>query len=425
LISWRLATLALLLSTQSVQAQPVLIDPIHKSGFESAEISLKPLFSAVLEGNLNANTQPQPLVLQLSAPALFNTFVAITSSEPGRLSVSNGGVTIPMGQSSAMVMVNGHVAGAVPVLLTAQLGNAVTSAGVRVEKVLNETSLPAEMDYCGTVFPLNFSVAAGSNTPALFARVFETGVTEFAGPPGGWLVGAGYGPAGSDPRSLSDWYFKAANYNLQAGNDDEYTATLVAPVSSGIYSFAFRMSLNGGGSWTYCDQDGSGSNPGNDFSPAQLGRMYVYGTDVRNETDLPAEADFCILQFPQNLSVNTGAITTGVFGQLYESGVTEAAGAPAGWTAQAGFGPKDSDPRVPAGWTFFNATFNLQSDNNDEFSTTMQAPNTVGQYSYVFRFSQDSGSTWTYCDLDGAGANPGQSFAPSQLGVMTVQPPPP
>jgi hypothetical protein len=62
-----------------------------------------------------------------------------------------------------------------------------------------------------------------------------------------------------------------------------------------------------------------------------------------------------------------------------EAGVTEAAGAPPGWSAQVGFGPLDSDPRVPTGWT--------------------------------------------YCDLNGAGANPAQAFSPSQLGLMTVTPP--
>jgi hypothetical protein len=53
----------------------------------------------------------------------------------------------------------------------------------------------------------------------------------------------------------------------------------------------------------------------------------------------------------------------------------------------------------------------------------MQAPVTPGQYAYVFRVSQDSGDTWTYCDLDGAGSNGSLPFLPSNLGLMTVNPP--
>jgi hypothetical protein len=43
-------------------------------------------------------------------------------------------------------------------------------------------------------------------------------------------------------------------------------------------------------------------------------------------------------------------------------------------------------------------------------------------FAYTFRFSQDNGLKWTYCDLDGAGSNAGLLFDTSQLGVMTVTP---
>lgn len=422
-VLWPVVALVLVLGTPQLQAQPAQVDPIHDSGFEDSDVSLKPPFSAIPEGALNANTQPQALVLKLTAPVQSDTFVSITSSEPARLEVAGGGVTVPAGQSSAVVTVDAYQAGAAAVVLTVNLGN-TPKAGVRVEKAMNETDLPGELDYCAAVFPPHFSAAIGSPSPELYARAFDAGITEFAGPPAGWLVGAGYGPLGTDPRQLSNWYWAAASYNLQAGNDDEYIATLLAPQASGVYNFVFRMSKDGGGSWTYCDQGGSGSNQGMSFSLAQLGRMYVYGDDVRNGSGLPAEADFCNLQFPPSLTTFAGSATNTVYGRLYEAGATEAAGAPAGWIAQAGFGPFNSDPRVPAGWTFFNAAFDTQVDNNDEFGVAMQAPNTSGQYAYVFRFSQDSGSTWTYCDLDGAGSNGSLPFSPSQLGTLTVNVPP-
>ncbi len=44
------------------------------------------------------------------------------------------------------------------------------------------------------------------------------------------------------------------------------------------------------------------------------------------------------------------------------------------------------------------------------------------RYSYTFRFSQDNGLKWTYCDVNGAGSNTGLTFERAQLGVMTVTP---
>ena len=45
----------------------------------------------------------------------------------------------------------------------------------------------------------------------------------------------------------------------------------------------------------------------------------------------------------------------------------------------------------------------------------------AGVYAYTTRFSFD-GVNWTYCDLNGAGANTGLAFELEQLGVMTVAP---
>jgi hypothetical protein len=412
-----------LLHATQLAAQVPPFDARYDSGFESGEVNLKPSFSAVLEGSLNTTTLPTPLVVRVSSPVPGDTFIPIVSSEPGRLDVVGGGATIPAGFSAALVFVNANTAGPAPVMLTATLAGNSFTAAVRVEKVLNETGQAAEMDNCATVFPPYFSVKAGATTPGLYARVYEAGVTDFAGPPGGWMVGAGYGPAGPDPLLLAHWKWFASTWNLQVGNDDEYAAVLQAPQSSGIYSFLFRMSKDGGGSWTYCDFDGAGSDSGFDFSPSQVPKMYVYGDDVRNGTGLPAEADYCRLQAPPSFSVSAGATTPVVFGLLFEAGVTEGAGAPPGWIAEVGFGPVGSDPRVPTGWTFTNAPYNTQIVNDDEFAASMQAPVTPGQYAYVFRVSQDSGDTWTYCDLDGAGSNGSLPFLPSNLGLMTVNPP--
>jgi hypothetical protein len=139
-----------------------------------------------------------------------------------------------------------------------------------------------------------------------------------------------------------------------------------------------------------------------------------------NETNLSVEMDFCSIQAPASLGASAGTTAGPVWGRVFEPGVTEAAGAPAGITAQVGYGPLGTDPRYATGWTFVAASHQSQVGNDDEFAATFQAP-APGSYLYVYRFSPD-GQRWTYCDPNGAGANPGLVFEPNALPTMTVVP---
>jgi hypothetical protein len=158
-----------------------------------------------------------------------------------------------------------------------------------------------------------------------------------------------------------------------------------------------------------------------------LSNVFTYtGTD--NEMDTPMEADSCNLQFPPSFTVTGNTQTPLIFGRISEAGVTEPGGAPAGILAEVGYGPysgtSPTDPRTSATWRFFPANYNQQVGNDDEFMNTLLAPNVTASttFAYTFRFSQDNGMRWTYCDLDGAGSNAGLMFDTSQLGVMTVTP---
>lgn len=141
---------------------------------------------------------------------------------------------------------------------------------------------------------------------------------------------------------------------------------------------------------------------------------------LRNETDLPEEADYAVLQFPPATTVAPSAVTELLFGRVFEAGVTPPAGPAPNVVAEVGFGPAGVDPTTQCGWQFVPATFNVQVGNDDEYQGTLTAPATPGSYRYTFRFSVDSGLTWTYGDLNGAGANAGLTFETAQLGVMTV-----
>jgi Lamin Tail Domain len=263
------------------------LDPVFANSFETGVIGFTPAFSAVPAGSSNTATAYVPLSVLLDVAAAAPTFVPIISSDPSRLSVSGGGVTVNTGQSSAIVQVSGLIGAPAPVTLSAHLGNTL-GASVRVELALNETNLGAEADYCVLQFPTTLSVVSGMSAAPIYGRLFEAGVTETFGAPPGWIAQLGYGPNLSDPRLLTGWRYFDANYNAQAGTSDEFQTTITAPYLPGIYSYTYRFSNDAGGSWTYCDADGAGSGPGFAFSTAAQGQMTVtdpYAGLVINEVD--------------------------------------------------------------------------------------------------------------------------------------------
>ncbi len=145
---------------------------------------------------------------------------------------------------------------------------------------------------------------------------------------------------------------------------------------------------------------------------------------VQNESDVALEADYCTVQFPLSLSGQTGTASAEVFGQLFEVGVTEAAGANSTVRAQFGYGPLSANPQYQP-WTWSTAPYNVQSGNNDEYKATITLP-AVGVYGYAYRFSLDQGVSWTVCDQNagdsGSGSNAALSFSLGDIPVLTVTP---
>ena len=159
--------------------------------------------------------------------------------------------------------------------------------------------------------------------------------------------------------------------------------------------------------------------PRNSASVAQV--CTCGGELTVNESGQPAEADYCVVQFPStSITVQTGAAAPIVYGRIFEAGVTSPAGAAPGITAEVGYGPASVNPEWQSGWQFFAASFNVQVGNNDEYQASFTAP-AAGNYRYAYRFSQN-GLDWTYCDANGAGSNASLVFEPTQLPTLTVTP---
>jgi uncharacterized repeat protein (TIGR01451 family) len=142
----------------------------------------------------------------------------------------------------------------------------------------------------------------------------------------------------------------------------------------------------------------------------------------------PMDVDYCNLQFPTSFTAAAGSVPPLIYGRIFEddNGVlTSSAGAHPSIVAEVGHGPLGSDPRGgnPA-WQWLPATFNTQVGNDDEYQGSFTVPfaPTNTQRSYTYRFSVDSGASYTYCDSDGNGTNGGLSFSTGSLGTLTINP---
>jgi hypothetical protein len=137
---------------------------------------------------------------------------------------------------------------------------------------ITDTGVSDEADYCVLQYPAAWYDAAG-NSFTLYGQLYEAGVTEPHGAPPGVLAEFGLVPAGTP---LPAWTFRPASYNVNVGNNDEYQLTVPTPSTPGeTWRTVFRVSLNGGTSWTLCDANGSGANGGLLFSPADMGTLTV------------------------------------------------------------------------------------------------------------------------------------------------------
>ncbi|MBX0327401.1 alpha-amylase [Oscillochloris sp. ZM17-4] len=113
---------------------------------------------------------------------------------------------------------------------------------------------------------ISHTISATSRTDTIYGQVWIDGVTGLPGATPGLLAQVGYGPEGSAP---TGWTWADASFNGDAGNNDEFMASLL-PEAVGSYDYAYRYSTTGGRDWLYADLGGpvaAGALPG---SPGKL-----------------------------------------------------------------------------------------------------------------------------------------------------------
>jgi hypothetical protein len=129
--------------------------------------------------------------------------------------------------------------------------------------------------------------------------------------------------------------------------------------------------------------------------------------------------DWANLQFPGSQTICLGS-SVSVFGQIFESGITEAVGSNAAITAQIGVSSSNTNPNTWAAGAWSAATYNVQSGNNDEYTASIGSSLAAGTYFYAFRYSLN-GCAWQYGGFN-AGGGGFWNGTTNVSGVLTVSP---
>jgi glycosidase/chitodextrinase len=123
-------------------------------------------------------------------------------------------------------------------------------------------------------------ISTTDRTDNSYGQVWIDGATSAPGPTPSLTAQLGFGPDGSNPAGNAAWQWVDAAFNTDAGNNDEFVASLL-PEATGSFDYAWRYSVTAGRDWVYADLDGIG----NGYSPAQAGALTV---NPSGDTTAPA-----------------------------------------------------------------------------------------------------------------------------------------
>jgi len=125
----------------------------------------------------------------------------------------------------------------------------------------NDTGAAGEVYACVQNWPAGLagtpgqaSTINGQVLDSRYADSYQTLVTQ-----------VGFGPETSNPEYQAGWTWDDSPYDSMQGEAAQYAGVITLPLA-GSYYLAFRVSLDGGSTWTYCDNYGSGSEPFLDFN---------------------------------------------------------------------------------------------------------------------------------------------------------------
>jgi glycosidase len=102
---------------------------------------------------------------------------------------------------------------------------------------------------------MSHTISVTDRTDDAYGQVWIDGATSQPGQTPSLRAQLGFGPVGSNPNGNLDWAWVNAVFNTDAGNNDEFKASLL-PDEPGTFNYVYRYSTTNGASWLYADLSG-------------------------------------------------------------------------------------------------------------------------------------------------------------------------
>lgn len=338
---------------------------------------------------------------------------------------------------------------------TPTCGSGAWASGVR-QIVINN------IDWVNLQSPQSGSICA-NGIYNVYGQIYVAGLTNPAGAGAGIVAELGYSTSNTNPNTWTNWVTTSFNAQF-GNNDEYKAIVSGLLAGTYYYAFRYSLNgcpykyggINGvwnndsgvltvygiptvavaGSNQTICDNStltlaansptlgigqwsiSSGPNTNTSqfsnltsnssgFSPTNFGKYTLTWTISNGSCPSSLSSleiavnniDWANTQWPQSGSIcaNSSII---IYGQVYDDGITNPAGADTGIVAQLGYSSTNTNPNTWTNWisSAYNPT-PLITNNNDEYTATLSGL-TAGTYYYAFRYSLNGcpfkygGNTW-------------------------------
>jgi glycosidase len=227
---------------------------------------------------------------------------------------------------------------------------------------------------------LNHTISTVNRTDNVYGQVWIDGETSKPGATPSLMAQLGFGPAGSNPAANPDWSWIDASFNVDAGNNDEFKASLL-PETIGTFNYVYRYSVTAGRDWLYADQNGP-ITPGS--LPPNPGVLTVNSS---GDTTAPVVPDGLIVTSasPVGIDLAWNAVVgdPGLYG--YEVGRASASGGPYETIARISGSTSFTDTTVAEGSTYYYVVRSIDTSfNRSGWSAEMMAAAELRTVSLTF-----------------------------------------
>jgi glycosidase len=135
---------------------------------------------------------------------------------------------------------------------------AVDTAGNESQASAEASALPhLSIGWANLQWPptMDHTISIINRTPTAYGQVWIDGETSKDGATPSLMAQLGFGPRNSSPDGNAAWTWVNAAFNVNAGNNDEFMASML-PEATGEFDYVYRYSTTNGREWLYADLNG-------------------------------------------------------------------------------------------------------------------------------------------------------------------------